>query len=68
MTNSHQLRDLLRAMQSGRSTLARDLTRDVRRTGSRLPLSISMPLLRFCVPVGIALGAIAILRKDRARG
>jgi hypothetical protein len=67
MTNSHQLQQLLRAMQSSRSTLAHDLTRDVRTTGSLAPLS--MPLLRrIGLPVGIALGAIAILRKGRTRG
>jgi hypothetical protein len=66
MTNSHQLQQLLRRMQSSRSTLAHDLTRDVRTTGSRSPLS--MPLLkRFGVPLGIALGAMAILRKGRTR-
>jgi hypothetical protein len=66
MTNSHQLQELLRAMQSSRSTLAHDLTREVRRTGSRSPMS--MPLLsKFGVPIGIALGTIAILRKHRAR-
>jgi hypothetical protein len=64
MTNPHQLQQLLRTMQSSRSTLARDLTRDVRAIGSRSPLW--MPLLkRFGVSVGIALGAIAILRKGR---
>jgi hypothetical protein len=66
MTNSHQLQQLLRKMQSSRSALAHDLTRDVGMTGSRSPLW--MPLLRtYGVPVGIALGTIAILRKGRTR-
>ena len=66
MTNSHQLQQLLRTMQSSRSALAHDLTRDVRATGSRSP--VWMPLLRrFGVPVSIALGAVAILRKGRTR-
>jgi hypothetical protein len=67
MTNFHQLQQLLTAMQSSRLTLAHDLTRGIRTTGSGLPLSMSMPLLRFCVSVGIALGAMAILRKGRTR-
>jgi hypothetical protein len=66
MRNSHQLRELLRTMQSSRLTLAHSLTRDIRTTGSQSPLS--MPLLRkFGVPVGVALGAIAILRHGRTR-
>jgi hypothetical protein len=66
MTNSHQLQQLLRTMQSSRSALAHDLTRDVRATGSRSP--VWMPLLRgFGVPVSIALGAVAILCKGRTR-
>jgi len=67
MTNSHQLQELLRTMQASRSTLAHDLTRDVRATGSRSPLWLPL-LKRFGVPVSVALGAIAILRKGRIRG
>ena len=66
MTNSHPLQELLRAMQCSRSTLAHDLTRDLRETGSRSPMSMTL-LSRFGVPIGIALGTIAILRKDRTR-
>jgi hypothetical protein len=66
MTSSHQLQQLLRTMQSSRSALAHDLTRDVLATGSRSPLW--MPLLKkFGVPAGIALGALSILRKGRTR-
>ena len=66
MTNYDQVQRLLRTMQSSRSTLAHDLKRDVGATGSRLPLW--MPLLRrFGVPVGIALGTIAILRMQDGR-
>jgi hypothetical protein len=65
MTNTHQLQLLLRTMQSSRSTLAHDLTRDVRVTGSQPPSW--MLLLRKFVPVAIALGAIAMLRKGLAR-
>jgi hypothetical protein len=66
MTNSHQLQQLLRTMQSSRSALAHHLSRDVRATGSRSLWW--MPLLRsFGVPVGIALGVMAILRKGLAR-
>jgi hypothetical protein len=65
MTNTHALQQLLRTMQSSRSTLAHDLTRDVRTSGSRSPLW--MLLGRFGVPVGIALGSIAILRMQEGR-
>jgi hypothetical protein len=66
MTNTHPLQQLLRTMQSSRSTLAHDLTRAVGTTGSRSPSW--MPLLRrFGVPVGIALGTIAILRMQEGR-
>ena len=61
-----QLQQLLRTMQSSRSALAHDLTKDVLATGSRSPLS--MPLLRsFGVPVGVALAVIAILRNGLTR-
>jgi hypothetical protein len=66
MRNSHQLQQLLTAMQSSRLTLAHDLTLNVRTAGTRSPLS--MPVLgRFGVPIGIALGAIAILRMGLTR-
>ena len=66
MTNSHQLQQLLMTMQSSRSALAHDLTQAVRATDSRSPLWTPL-LKKFGVPVGIALGAIAILRKGGIR-
>jgi hypothetical protein len=66
MTNFHQLQQVLRTMQTSRSALAHDLTRDVRETGSRSPFWTPL-LKRFGVPVAIALGTVAILRKGRTR-